>query len=85
LLTDTEYGTLQPDGSDKPTYTQHPVWVIEYSNAIVPLGGGSPGQGSPTSSTGRLDAFVDANTGKYMYAFSQTTPIPTSSLPSSNR
>lgn len=83
LLTDTEYGTLQPDGSDKPTYTQQPVWVIEYSNAIVPLSGGAAGTNGPTSSTGRLDAFIDANTGKYMYAFSQTKPIPTSSLPTS--
>lgn len=79
LLTDKEYATIQPNGSSSPIYVQHPTWIIEYLNAEVPISGGYvPGgsQGRPTLSVGPLYGFIDAASGSYLYAVSQTVPVP---------
>lgn len=77
-LTDTNYSTIQSNGATTPDYTEYPVWVIEYANAVVPLEGGydpsvDPST-QPTSSTGPLYVFIDAGTGSYLFASSQTVP-----------
>jgi len=43
LYTSTQ-GTIQPDGSVKPTYVDVPVWVVDYAN--VPISSLGP-PGSP--------------------------------------
>lgn len=77
-LTDTDYSTIQSTGTTTPDYTQYPVWVIEYANAVVPLEGGYDPSANPstrpTSSTGSLYVFIDAATGSYLFASSQTVP-----------
>src|ERR1700722_16561170 len=70
-LTDTDYSTIQPDGSAKADYSQYPVWIIEYANAVVPLEGGydpsTNPSSRPTSSTGPLYVFIDAASGSYLF------------------
>ena len=77
-LTDTDYSTIQSNGTATPDYTQYLVWVIEYANAVVPLEGGYDPSANPstrpTSSTGPLYIFIDASSGSYLFASSQTVP-----------
>ena len=78
LVTDSEYGHMNSDGSVTPFYTNYPVWIVEYQGAVLtPVGGGSPGPGGPsTTSTvppvhvGTSMTFFDAQTGSYLFGVS---------------
>ena len=77
LVTDSEYGHMNSDGSVTPFYTNYPVWIVEYQGALTPVGGGSPGPSGPSTTSavppvhvGTSMTFFDAQTGSYLFGVS---------------
>jgi hypothetical protein len=56
LVTDTEYGHINPDGSVTPFFVNYPAWIVEYQGISAPMTGGPAGpapspNGSSTTTT----------------------------------
>ena len=78
LVTDSEYGRANSDGSVTPFYAAYPVWVVEYQGVVLTdTGGGARTPGSPSTTstvpvvhTGTSMTFFDGQTGSYLFGVS---------------
>jgi hypothetical protein len=85
LVTDTEYGHMNADGSVTPYFVNYPVWIVEYQGVVLMSSGGAPNPlipGSPPTTTpppppvetGTSMTFYDAQTGAYLFGVSWGGP-----------
>jgi hypothetical protein len=79
LVTDSEYGHMNTDGSMTPFFVNYPVWIVEYQGIGLPAsGGGAPIPGSSSTTTTSTQpaepphiwTFYDAQSGSYRFALS---------------
>jgi hypothetical protein len=79
LVTDSEYGHMNADGSVTPFFVNYPAWIVEYQGIGLPASGGpaSLPNSSSTTTTSTQPArapttwwFYDAQSGSYRFALS---------------
>jgi hypothetical protein len=51
LVTDTEYGRINPDGSVTPFFVNYPAWIVEYQGISAPMTGSAGPAPSPNGSS----------------------------------
>jgi hypothetical protein len=63
LVTDSEYGHINPDESVTPFFVNYPVWIVEYQGIAGPATGGPPtSSGPPTTTTSGASSTTTSTT-----------------------
>lgn len=67
-VTDLDFGTAEDDGSIKPTMDRRLVYVLRFDGQTCLPAGQLPGRPAPTPVACSTIDFIDAGSGKFIYA-----------------